>query len=87
MASKKNKLKLGIRGILGIGCVAIWLICVYGQIKEDLGIAHQNQAPYRFVDYLGSICGMMLVCLIVYFVILGLGGLFFPPDKNKKERR
>ena len=86
MAKKKDKIKLGIRGILGIACVAIWLICAYGQIKEDVGIAHQKQVPYRFVDSLGSICGMMLVCLIVYFVILGIGGLFFPTDKNKKER-
>lgn len=85
MAKKKNKLKLGIRGILGIACVAIWLICVYGHIKEDLGIAHQKQVPYRFVDSLGSICTMMMVFLIVYFVILGLGGLFFPPDKNKRN--
>ena len=85
MAKKENKLKLGIRGILGIGCFAIWLICVYGQIKEDVGIAHQKQVPYRFVDSMGSICTMMMVFLIVYFVILGLGGLFFPPDKNKRN--
>ena len=85
MAKKKNKLKLGIRGILGIACVAIWLICVYGQIKEDVGIAHQKQVPYRFVDSLVSICTMMMVFLIVYFVILGLGGLFFPPDKTKRN--
>lgn len=53
MAKKKNKLKLGIRGILGIGCLALWLICVYAQIREDLGIAHQKQVPYRFMDSLG----------------------------------
>ena len=86
MAKKKNKLKLGIRGILGIACVALWLICAYGQIKEDVGIAHQNQVPYRFVDSLGSICNMMVIFLIVYFVILGFAGLFFPPDKNKKDQ-
>ena len=86
MAKKKNKLKLGIRGILGIACFALWLICVYAQIREDLGIAHRNQVPYRFVDSLGSICNMMVVCLIVYIVILGFAGLFFPPDKNKKEQ-
>jgi hypothetical protein len=85
MAKKKNKIKLGIRGILGIGCFVLWLICAYGQIKEDLGVAHQKQVPYRFTDSLSSICTMMMVFLIVYFVILGLGGLFFPPDKNKKE--
>lgn len=84
MAKKKNKLKLGIRGILGIGCFAIWLICVYGQIKEDVGIAHQNQIPYRFVDSLGSICEYMLLLFIVYIVILGFLGMFFPPDRNKK---
>lgn len=50
MAKKNNKLKLGIRGILGIACVAFWLIAAYGQIKEDVGIAQQNQVPYRFVD-------------------------------------
>ena len=83
--AKKNKLKLGIRGILGIGCVAIWLICVYGQIKEDVGIAHQQQEPYRFIDSLGSICTMMVIFLIAYFVILGFAGMFFPPDKNKNE--
>ena len=86
MARKKNKLKLGIRGILGIGCFAIWLICVYAQIKVDVGIAHQSQVAYRFVDSLGSICNMMVVCLIAYFVILGFVGLFFPPDKNKKDQ-
>lgn len=86
MAKKKNKLKLGIRGILGIGCVALWLICVYAQIREDLGVAHQKQVPYRFMDSLGSICTMMVVILFVYIVILGFAGLFFPPDKNKKER-
>ena len=85
MAKKKSKLKLGIRGILGIGCFAFWLICVYGQIKGDVGIAHQNQVPYRFMDSLGSICNMMVLFLIAYFVILGFAGLFFPPDKNKKE--
>ena len=85
MAKKKNKLKLGIRGILGIGCFAFWLIYVYAQIKEDLGIAHQNQVPYRFVDSLGSICNVMALLLIVYIVILGFFGMFFPPDKNKKE--
>ena len=37
MAKKKDKIKLEIRGILGIACVAIWLICAYGQIKEDVG--------------------------------------------------
>lgn len=82
----KNKLKLGIRGILGIGCFAIWLICAYGQIKEDVGIAHQQQVSYRFIDSLGSICTMMVIILIAYFVILGFAGMFFPPDKNKKER-
>ncbi len=86
MAKKENKLKLGIRGILGIACFAIWLICVYGQIKEDVGIAHQQQAPYRFMDSLGSICNMLVIFLIAYFVILGFAGMFFPPDKNKKER-
>ena len=85
MAKKKNKLKLGIRGILGIGCFAIWLIYVYAQIKEDLGIAHQNQVPYRFADSLGSICKVMSLLLIVYIVILGFFGMFFTPDKNKKE--
>lgn len=85
MAKKENnKLQLGIRGILGIACVALWLICAYGQIKEDVGIAHQNQVPYRFVDSLGSICTMMAAFLVFYFVILGFAGLFFPPDKNKK---
>lgn len=84
-ALHKNNIKLGIRGILGIVCVAIWLIAVYGQIKEDLSIAHQNQVPYRFMDSLGSISNMMLVCLVGYIVILGFAGLFFPPDKNKKE--
>jgi len=84
MAKKNNKLKLGIRGILGIGCFAIWLICVYGQIKKDLGIAHQNQVPYRFVDSLVSICEYMLLLFIVYIVILGFLGMFFPPDRNKK---
>jgi hypothetical protein len=84
MAKKKNKLKLGIRGILGIGCFAIWLICVYGQIKEDVGIAHQKQVPYRFVDSLVSICEYMLLLFIVYIVILGFWGMFFPPDRNKK---
>lgn len=82
----KNKLKLGIRGILGIGCFAIWLICAYGQIKEDVGIADQQQVSYRFIDSLGSICTMMVIILIAYFVILGFAGMFFPPDKNKKER-
>ena len=86
MAKKENKLKLGIRGILGIGCFAIWLICVYGQIKVDVGIAHQNQVPYRFMDSLGSICNMLVVCVVAYFVILGFAGMFFPPDKNKKEQ-
>ena len=86
MEKKNNKLKLGIRGILGIGCFAIWLICVYGQIKEDLSIAHQQQVPYRFTDPLGSICTMMVIILFAYFVILGFAGMFFPPDKNKKER-
>ena len=86
MTKNKNKLKLGIRGILGIACVAFWLIAVYGQIKVDVGIAHQNQVAYRFVDSLGSICNMMVVCLIAYFVILGFVGLFFPPDKNKKDQ-
>lgn len=86
MAKKNNKLKLGIRGILGIACVALWLICAYGQIKEDVGIAHQQQVPYRFIDSLGSICTMMVIILIAYFVILGFAGMFFPPDKNKKER-
>ena len=86
MAKKKNKLKLGIRGILGIACVALWLICVYAQIREDMGIAHQKQVPYRFMDSLGSICTMMVVILIVYIVILGFAGLFFPPDKNKNEQ-
>jgi len=81
---KENKLKLGIRGIFGIACVAFWLIAVYGQIKDDVGIANQNQVPYRFVDSFGSICTMMAVCIIVYIVILGFAGLFFPPDKNKK---
>ena len=85
MAKKKNKLQLGIRGILGIACVALWLICVYGQIKEDLSIAHQNQVSYRFVDSLGSICTMMAAFLFFYFVILGFAGMFFPPDKNKKQ--
>ncbi len=85
MAKKKNKLKLGTRGILGIACVALWLICVYGQIKEDVGIAHQTQVPYRFVDSLGSICNMMVIFLIAYFFIIGFAGMFFPPDKNKKE--
>ncbi len=84
MTKKENKLKLGIRGILGIACVALWLICAYGQIKEDVGIAYQNQVPYRFVDSLGSICTMMAAFLVFYFVILGFAGLFFPPDKNKK---
>jgi len=84
MAKKENKLKLGVRGILGIGCFAIWLIYAYAQIKEDLGIAHQNQVPYRFVDSLGSICTMMAAFLVFYFVILGFAGMFFPPDKNKK---
>ena len=84
MAKKESKLKLGIRGILGIACVALWLICVYGQINEDAGIAHQNQVPYRFVDSLGSICTMMAAFLVFYFVILGFAGMFFPPDKNKK---
>ena len=86
MAKKKNKLQLGIRGILGIACVALWLICAYGQIKEDVGIANQNQVPYRFMDSLGSICTMMVVCLVVYIVFLGFAGMFFPPDKNKKEQ-
>ena len=86
MAKKKNKLQLGIRGILGIACVALWLICVYGQIKEDVGIAHQTQVPYRFVDSLGSICNMMVIFLVAYFVILGFAGMFFPPDKNKKKQ-
>ena len=86
MAKKNNKLKPGIRGILGIGCFAIWLIYAYAQIKEDLGIAHQNQVPYRFVDSLGSICKAMGLLLIVYIVTLGFFGIFFPPDKNKKER-
>lgn len=86
MAKKNNKLKLGIRGILGIACVALWLICAYGQIKEDVGIAHQQQVPYRFIDSLGSICTMMVIILIAYFVILGFAGMFFHPDKNKKER-
>ena len=86
MAKNKNKLKLGIRGILGIGCFAFWLICAYGQIKEDLGVAHRNQVPYRLVDSLQGICTMMMVLLVVYFVILGFCGLFFPPDKNKKEQ-
>ena len=86
MAKKKNKLKLGIRGILGIACVALWLICAYGQIKEDVGIAHQNQVPYRFADSLGSICNMLVIFVIAYFVILGFAGMFFPPDKNKKEQ-
>ena len=83
--AKKNKLKLGIRGIHGIGCFAIWLICVYGQIKEDVGIAHQNQVPYKLVDSLGSICKVMALLFSVYIVILGFFGMFFPPDKNKKE--
>ena len=82
----KSKLKLGIRGILGIACVAIWFIAAYGQIKEDVGIVQQNQVPYRFVDSLGSLCTMMVVCLVAYFVILGFAGMFFPPDKNKKEQ-
>ena len=86
MAKKNNKLKLGIRGILGIACVVIWLICVYGQIKEDVGVAHQSLLPYRFADSLGSICNMMVIFLIAYFVILGFAGMFFPPDKNKKEQ-
>lgn len=86
MAKKNNKLKLGIRGILGITCVAIWLICVYGQIKEDVGVAHQSQVSYRFADSLGSICNMLVIFLIAYFVILGFAGMFFPPDKNKKEQ-
>ena len=86
MAKKKNKLKLGIRGILGIACVALWLICVYAQIREDLGVAHQKQVPYRFMDSLVSISGMMVVCFVAYFVILGFAGMFFPPDKNKKEQ-
>ena len=86
MAKKKNKLKLGIRGILGIGCFAIWIICVYAQIKKDLGVAQLNQVPYRFADSLGSICNMMVIFLIAYFVILGFAGMFFPPDKNKKEQ-
>ena len=86
MAKKEKKLKLGIRGILGIGCFSIWLIYVYAQIKEDLGIAHQNQVTYRFVDSLGSICKAMGLLLIVYIVTLGFFGIFFPPDKNKKER-
>lgn len=86
MAKKNNKLKLGIRGILGIACVAFWLIAAYGQIKEDVGIAQQNQVPYRFVDSLGSLCTMMVIILIAYFVILGFAGMFFHPDKNKKER-
>ena len=86
MAKKENKLKFGIRGILGIACVAIWLICVYGQIKENVGIAHQQQVPYKFMDSLGSIFNMMVIFLIAYFVILGFAGMFFPPDKNKKER-
>lgn len=83
--AKRNKLKLGIRGILGIACVAFWLICVYGLIKEDVVVAHQYQVPYRFVDSLGSICTMMVVFLIAYFVILGFAGMFFPPDINKKQ--
>ena len=86
MAKKKDKLQLGIRGILGIVCIALWLICAYGQIKEDVDFAHQNQVPYRFVDSLGSICNMMVIFLIAYFVILGFAGLFFPPDKNKKDQ-
>lgn len=86
MAKKENKLKLGIRGILGIGCFAIWLICAYGQIKEDVDIAHQTQVPYRFMDSLGSICTMLVIFLIAYFVILGFAEMFFPPDKNKKEQ-
>ena len=87
MAKKnKNKLQLGIRGILGIACVAFWLIAAYGQIKEDVGIAHQSQVPYRFADSLGSICNMMVIFLIAYFVILGFASMFFPPDKNKKEQ-
>ena len=86
MAKKENKLKLGIRGILGIACVAFWLIAAYGQIKEDVGIAQQNQVPYRFVDSLGSLCTMMVVSLVAYFVILGFAGMFFPPDKNKKKQ-
>lgn len=86
MAKKKNKLKLGIRGILGIGCVALWLICVYAQIREDLGVAHQKKVPYRFMDSLVGISGMMVVCFVAYFVILGFLGMFFPPDKNKKEQ-
>ena len=84
MTKKENKLKLGIRGIIGIACVALWLICAYGQIKENVGIAHPNQVSYRFVDSLGSICTMMAAFLVFYFVILGFAGLFFPPDKNKK---
>ena len=84
MAKKKDKIKLGIRGILGIACVAIWLICVYGQIKEDVGIAHQKQVPYRFVNSLVSICEYMLLLFIVYIVILGFFGMFFPSDRNKK---
>ena len=83
---KENKLKLGIRGILGIACFAIWLICVYAQIKEDLGVAHQSQVPYRFADSLGSICNMMVIFLIAYFVTVGFAGMFFPPDKNKKDQ-
>lgn len=83
---KKNKLQLGIRGILGITCFAIWLICVYAQIKEDLGVAHQSQVPYRFADSLGSICNMMVIFLIAYFVTVGFAGMFFPPDKNKKDQ-
>lgn len=86
MAKKKNKLKLGIRGILGIACVALWLICVYAQIREDLGIAHQKQVTYRFMDSLVGISGMMVVCFVAYLVILGFLGMFFPPDKNKKEQ-
>ena len=77
MANKKNNIKLGIRGILGIACFAIWLIAVYGQIKEDLSIAHQNQVPYRFMDSLGSISNIMLVCLVGYIVILDFASLFF----------
>lgn len=84
MARKRNKLQLGIRGILGIACVAFWLIAAYGQIKEDVGIAQQNQVPYRFMDSLGSICEYMLLLFIVYIVILGFLGMFFPPDRNKK---
>lgn len=85
MAKKNNKLKLGIRGILGIACVAFWLIAAYGQIKEDVGIAQQNQVPYRFVDSLGSLCTMMVVCLVAYFVILGFAGIFSLLIKTKRN--